>query len=151
MGPHRGITITSILTEHSLCLVSSESTYSAICPHRALTLPSVFTKHSLCPGSSHSNYSAICLHRALTLPSINSEQSLFQWSSKSTSLPWVLTEQSLCHLSLQITCGKPHMPLQGGAGYHWTPRISLGKQSMCPCAVEFCRVTAWPWHVNEVL
>jgi hypothetical protein len=37
------------------------------------------------------------------------------------------------------------MPLQGGVGYRWPPPISLGKQPMCACAVEFfCRVTAWP-------
>ena len=34
-------------------------------------------------------------------------------------------------------CGKPHMPLQGGAGYCWPPRISLGKQPMCTYAVKF--------------
>jgi hypothetical protein len=34
-------------------------------------------------------------------------------------------------------CGKPHMPLQGGAGYRWPPRISLGKQPMCTYAVKF--------------
>ena len=34
-------------------------------------------------------------------------------------------------------CGKPHMPLQGGAGYCWPPRISLGKQPMCIYAVKF--------------
>jgi hypothetical protein len=39
--------------------------------------------------------------------------------------------------SQQPYCGKPHMPLQGGAGYRWPPRISLGKQPMCTYAVKF--------------
>ena len=34
-------------------------------------------------------------------------------------------------------CGKPHMPLQGGAGYRWPPHTSLGKQPMCTYAVKF--------------
>ena len=34
-------------------------------------------------------------------------------------------------------CGKPHVLLQGGAGYHWPPHISLGKQPMCTYAVKF--------------
>jgi hypothetical protein len=34
-------------------------------------------------------------------------------------------------------CGKPHVPLQGGAGYCWPPRINLGKQPMCTYAVMF--------------
>lgn len=34
-------------------------------------------------------------------------------------------------------CGKPHVLLQGGAGYHWPPRISVGKQPMCTYAVKF--------------
>jgi hypothetical protein len=34
-------------------------------------------------------------------------------------------------------CGKPHVPLQGGAGYRWLPCISLGKQPMCTYAVKF--------------
>jgi hypothetical protein len=34
-------------------------------------------------------------------------------------------------------CGKPHVPLQGGAGYCRPPRISLGKQPMCTYAVKF--------------
>jgi hypothetical protein len=29
------------------------------------------------------------------------------------------------------------MLLQGGAGYRWPPRISLGKQPMCTYAVKF--------------
>ena len=29
------------------------------------------------------------------------------------------------------------MPLQGGAGYRWPPRISLGKNPMCTYAVKF--------------
>jgi hypothetical protein len=33
-------------------------------------------------------------------------------------------------------CGKPHMLLQGGAGYRWPQRISLGKQPMCTYAVK---------------
>ena len=41
------------------------------------------------------------------------------------------------HMSNNITCGKPHMPLQGGAGYHWPPCIRLGKQPMCTYAVKF--------------
>jgi hypothetical protein len=49
-------------------------------------------------------------------------------------------------------CGKPHTPLQGGAGYHWPPPISLGKQPMCACAVEFfAKSLPGPGHVNEVL
>jgi hypothetical protein len=52
-------------------------------------------------------------------------------------------------------CGKPHMPLQGGAGYCWPPRIRLGKQPMCTYTVKFffffSQVTAWPRHDNEVL
>ena len=49
-------------------------------------------------------------------------------------------------------CGKPHMPLQGGAGYHWPPPISLGKQPMCACAVEFfAKSLPGLRHVNEVL
>jgi hypothetical protein len=48
--------------------------------------------------------------------------------------------------------GKPHTPLQDGAGYRWPPPISLGKQSMCACAIEFfAESLPGPRHVNEVL
>jgi hypothetical protein len=30
-------------------------------------------------------------------------------------------------------CGKPHVPLQGVAGYHWPPPMIMGKQPMCAC------------------
>jgi hypothetical protein len=36
-----------------------------------------------------------------------------------------------------LPCGKPPMPLQGGAGYCWPPLIRLGKQPMCTYAVKF--------------
>jgi hypothetical protein len=43
-----------------------------------------------------------------------------------------------CQHSLPlIACGKPHVVLQGGAGYCWPPRISLDKQPMCSYAVKF--------------
>ena len=55
-------------------------------------------------------------------------------------------------LGYELFCGKPHMPLQDGAGYHWPPPISLGKQPMCACAVEFfAESLPGPRHVNEVL
>ena len=34
-------------------------------------------------------------------------------------------------------CGKPHVPLKGGADYCWPPHISLDKQPMCTYAVKF--------------
>jgi hypothetical protein len=34
------------------------------------------------------------------------------------------------------SCGKPHVPLQSGAGYCWPPLISLDKQPMCTYAVK---------------
>jgi hypothetical protein len=37
---------------------------------------------------------------------------------------------------LLCSCGKPHVPLQSGAGYCWPPRISLDKQPMCTYAVK---------------
>jgi hypothetical protein len=44
------------------------------------------------------------------------------------------------------------MPLQGGAGYCWPPPISLGKQSMCTCAVEFfAESLPGRGHVKKVL
>jgi hypothetical protein len=49
-------------------------------------------------------------------------------------------------------CGKPHVPLQSGTDYCWTPRISLDKQPMCTYAVKFfCKDTAWLRHDNEAL
>jgi hypothetical protein len=55
-----------------------------------------------------------------------------------------------------VCCGKPHVPLQGGAGYCWPPRISLGKQPMCKYAVKFfAKTLPGPGmimrYVNEVL
>jgi hypothetical protein len=44
----------------------------------------------------------------------------------------------LNHIDLEgLSCGKPHVPLQSGAGYCWPPRISLDKQPMCTYAVKF--------------
>jgi hypothetical protein len=44
------------------------------------------------------------------------------------------------------------MPLQGGAGYRWPPRISLGKQPMCTYAVKFfTKSLPGPGHDNEAL
>jgi hypothetical protein len=37
-------------------------------------------------------------------------------------------------LSSSPDCGKPHTPLQDGAGYCWPPPISSGKPPMCACA-----------------
>ena len=38
-------------------------------------------------------------------------------------------------LELQaLVCGKPQMPLQDGAGYHWPLPVIMGKQPMCTCA-----------------
>ena len=49
-------------------------------------------------------------------------------------------------------CGKPHTPLQDGASYCWQPPISLGKQPMCTCAVEFfAKSLPGPRHANEAL
>jgi hypothetical protein len=36
----------------------------------------------------------------------------------------------------EVMCGKPHVPLQSGAGYCWRPHISLDKQPMCTYAVK---------------
>jgi hypothetical protein len=47
-----------------------------------------------------------------------------------------LTERARGKISLRL-CGKPHVPLQSGAGYCWPPRISLDKQPMCTYAVKF--------------
>ena len=58
---------------------------------------------------------------------------------------------SLANKPTVVVCGKPHMPLQGGAGYRWPPRISLGKQPMCIYSKVFHQVTAWPGHDNEAL
>jgi hypothetical protein len=39
-------------------------------------------------------------------------------------------------VSEQGECGKPHVPLQSGAGYCWPACISLNKQPMCTYAVK---------------
>ena len=41
-------------------------------------------------------------------------------------------------------CGKLQTPLQDGAGFNKPTPMNMGKQPMCACAIEFCRVTAWP-------
>jgi hypothetical protein len=52
-------------------------------------------------------------------------------------------------------CGKPHVPLQSGAGYCWPPCISLGKQPMFTYAVKlFAKILPGPVMImrfHEVL
>jgi hypothetical protein len=53
---------------------------------------------------------------------------LFVWDRVSLCSP-------RCPGTCSVCCGKPHVPLQGGAG--WPPRISLGRHPLCTYAVKF--------------
>ena len=88
----KALNLPFIITEHSFCHGSSQSTYSAMGPHRALTLPPVLPEHSLCHVSSSSTHPGMGPYRALTLPSVLTEHSILNGSL-----------QALCHRSSQRT------------------------------------------------
>jgi hypothetical protein len=47
-----------------------------------------------------------------------------------------------------FNCGKPHVPLQSGAGYHWPLPMIFGKHVH---KSFFAESLPDPMHINEVL
>jgi hypothetical protein len=129
MGPQGALAQPSVLTEHSLCHESSESTPFAISPQ----------EHSFCHGSSLSTHYTISPHRVLTLSCVLIEHLLFHSSSKR---PWVLTGHSsaICH---QKGLTLPGVPKENS--------LCNGSSHITHSAIRLHRALTQPWVLTQQL